>query len=80
MEGILFEEWVRELERKFASEGRNVALVIDNCPGHPQIENLKTIKLFFLPPNTTSKTQPIDQGVISLLKAKYRNNAVGNII
>ena len=30
MDGILFEEWVRELDRKFLSEGRNVALVIDN--------------------------------------------------
>ena len=56
MDGILFEEWV--LDRKFLSEGRNVALVIDNCLVHPHIENLKAIKLFFLPPNTTSITQP----------------------
>ena len=78
---ILFEEWVRELDRKFLSEGRNVALVIDNCPAHPHIENLKAIKLFFLPPNTTSITQPMDQGVIkSLLKAKYRTNVIRKII
>ena len=47
MDWILFEEWVRELDRKFLSEGRNVALVIDNCPAHPHIENPKAIKLFF---------------------------------
>ena len=35
MDRILFEEWVRELDRKFLCEGRNVALVIDNCPAHP---------------------------------------------
>ena len=46
MDGILFEEWVRELDRKILSEGRNVALVIDNCHAHPHIENLKAIKLF----------------------------------
>ena len=34
MDGALFEEWVRELDRKFASEGRNIALVIDNCLAH----------------------------------------------
>ena len=34
---ILLEEWVRELDRKFLSGGRNVALVIDNCPAHPHI-------------------------------------------
>ena len=44
---------------------RNVAFVIDSCPPHTYIDNLKAIKLYFLPPNTTSKTQPMDQGVIS---------------
>ena len=43
--GKLFEEWLRELDRKFAFEGRNVAFVIDNCPAHPHIDNLKAIKL-----------------------------------
>ena len=80
MDGILFEEWVRELDRKFLSEGRNVALAIDNCPAHPHIENLKAIKLFFLSPNTTSITQPMDQGVIRSLKVKYRANVVCKII
>ena len=76
MDGILFEEWVRELDRKFLSEGRNVALVIDNCPVQQHIENLKAIKLFFLPPTTTSITQPMDQGVIRSLKTKYHANVV----
>ena len=80
MDGKLFEEWLRELDRKFAFEGRNVAFVIDNCPAHPHIDNLKAIKLYFLPPNTTSKTQPMDQGVIRSLKAKYRKNVVRKII
>ena len=75
-----FEERVRELDRKFSSEGRSVALVIDNCSAHPHIENLKSIKLFFLPPNTTSITQPMNQGVIRSLKAKYPKNMVRKII
>ena len=53
MDGVLFEEWVREMEKKFATEGRKSALVIGSCPTHPQIENLKS--LFYLPPNTTSQ-------------------------
>ena len=44
MDGILYEEWVRELDWKFLPEGRNVALMIDNCSAHPHIENLKAIK------------------------------------
>ena len=53
MDGVLFQEWVREMDKKFVSEERKVALLIDNCPVRPQIENLKSIKLFFLPPSVT---------------------------
>ena len=54
-------------------------LLIDNCPAHPHHENLKQIKSFFLPPNTTSAIQPMDQGVIRSLTAKYRINMVQKI-
>ena len=80
MDGALFEKCVREMDKKFVTEERKVALVINNCPAHPQIENLKSMMLFFLPPNTTSQTQPMDQGVIRSLKAQYHNNVVRKII
>ena len=76
MNSELFEEWVKELDRKFGIEGRKIALVIDNCPAHPEVSGLKWVELIFLPPNTTSITQPMDQGVIRSLKAKYRSLAV----
>ena len=79
MDGELFEEWLRELDMKFAFEGRNVAFVIDNCPAHPQSDKLKAIKLYFLPTNTI-KNQPMDQGVIHSLKAKYHKNIAPKII
>ena len=70
MDSELLEEWVREQDRKFALGERKVALVIDNCNAHPNIENLKSITLYFLPPNTTLCLHPIDQGVIRSLKCK----------
>lgn len=76
MDSALFEEWVRELDRKFVREGRKIALIVDNCPAHPHIEGLDTIQLVLLPPNTTSKTQPMDQGVIRSLKVHYRTLTV----
>ena len=79
MDRKLFEEWLRELDRKFAFEGRNVTFVIDNYSANLDIDNLKAIKLYFLPPNTTSKTQPTEQGAIRSLKAKYRTNVVRKI-
>ena len=80
MDSKLFEEWIREQGRKFALEGLKVALVIDNCTAHPNIENLKSITLYFRPPNTTSCLQPMDQGVIRSLKCKYRTRIIRTII
>ena len=76
MSSELFEEWVRELDRNFVSKKRKMALIIDNCSAHPDVPALEWVELIFLPPNTTSVTQPIDQGVIRGLKAKYRFLAV----
>ena len=61
---------------KFVAQGLQIALIIDNCPAHPGITGLEMINLTFLPPNTTSKTQPMDQGVIRSLKAHYRAKLV----
>ena len=64
MSGELFEDWVHKLDRKFAVSKRMIALIIDNCTAHPHVENLKWVELIFLPPNTTSHTQPMVQGII----------------
>ena len=48
-------------------------MVLDNCPAHPNVQDaLKAIKLIFLPPNTTSKLQPCDQGIIQNMKVHCR--------
>ena len=59
MDGTVFEEWLHELEM----QGRKVVMIVDNFPAHPQVSGLKVINLQFLPPKTTSCTQPMDQGV-----------------
>ena len=35
MDSILFEEWVREVDRRFTKEGRKIFLLVDNYPAHP---------------------------------------------
>ena len=47
MDGVLFEKWPRKMDKNFVSEGRKVALVINNRPVHSQIDNLKLTNLFF---------------------------------
>lgn len=51
-------------------------MIVDNCPAHPKVKGLKAIELTFLPPNTTSHTQPMDQGVIKNLKTHYRKQVI----
>ncbi|XP_050064726.1 tigger transposable element-derived protein 4-like [Aphis gossypii] len=59
------------LNCEFVKQKRNVLLFVDNCPAHPKEITLTNIKLVFFPPNATSKLQPLDQGVIKVLKQKY---------
>ena len=68
----IFSSWLVKLDKKFQREHRRVAVVVDNCPAHPNIQaTLKAVKLVFLPPNTTSQLQPCDQGIIQNLKVHY---------
>ena len=80
MDSTLFEEWVRGVNEKFQAEERKVALIIDNSPAHPIIENLPHASFFFLPPNATSVCQSMDQGIIRCLKAHYRKRLVKLIL
>ena len=80
MDMDLFEEWVRETDKEFQKKERKIRLIIDNCPAHIDVPGLSNIRLVFLPPNTTSKSQPMDQGVIRSLKAKYCRRMVRKYI
>lgn len=59
---------------------RHILLFLDNAPVHPVDVELEHIKLKFFPPNTTSKIQPLDQGIIRSFKAHYRRYLVKHII
>ena len=80
MDSILFEEWIWEIDTKFTEEKKKVALIIHNCPAHPTIDNVKSIELIFLPPNSTSKLQPINQGVKRSLKAYCKALALQRLV
>lgn len=44
------------------------------------ISSLKKVEVTFLPPNTTSRIQPMDAGVITLLKVKYHKSQMERAI
>ena len=57
------------LDAKMKSQNRNVILFIDNAHCLPL--DLRTIKVCFLPTNTTSGLQPIDAGISQSFQVKY---------
>jgi hypothetical protein len=60
-------------------ENQKILVIIDNCPCHPDL-NLSNIKVVFLPPSTTSVTQPMDQEVIKCFKTNYRKRVVRRLL
>jgi uncharacterized protein YfbU (UPF0304 family) len=55
-------------------------LFTDNCQAHNIISTCQAVKVNFLTPNTTSKSQPLDQGIIKTFKTLYRKEIVRKII
>lgn len=82
MTAVLFEKWLKELEKKMKRQKRKIVLFIDNCTAHPSTvtSQLKFVRVEFMPPNTTSKLQPLDQGIIQNFKVKYRHEVVKKCI
>lgn len=71
----LFDQWLRTLQRKMAKEGRHILLLLDNFSGHhATTARLANIELLFFPANTTSLSQPWDQGIIQNAKVLYKND------
>ncbi|GBC05996.1 hypothetical protein RclHR1_06540016 [Rhizophagus clarus] len=65
MQRSIFKHFLERLNR----ERRHIILLMDNAKCH-DCDNI-SIKIHFLPPNTTSHLQPLDQGIIYSLKAQY---------
>lgn len=64
-------EFLRDFDNRIATRGRKVLLLIDNFSAHglamETMEEAKTLrftKVIWLPANSTSLYQPLDQGII----------------
>ncbi|XP_065874733.1 CENP-B homolog protein 2-like [Euphorbia lathyris] len=69
---LIFNEWLQWFDNRM---DRNVLLILDNCTAHGKKENfplLRHTSVMFLPPNSTSKIQPCDAGIIRNFKGYYR--------
>jgi DDE superfamily endonuclease/Tc5 transposase DNA-binding domain len=70
MTGDFFQEYLRRFN---SHVGRKVLLLIDNAPSHIWNDaDFPNIEIVALPPNTTSKLQPLDAGIIAAFKCHIR--------
>ncbi|CAE1275072.1 unnamed protein product [Acanthosepion pharaonis] len=78
MTSQLFTDVMKTLDRKMIAQNRKIILFLDNATCHNLLPgtNLSNIKLSFMPPNTTSLIQPLDQGITRSFKAYYRRELV----
>lgn len=71
----LFFLWVQRLENYIQkTTGRRILRLVDNCSANGTKETLPTlgsVRVYFLPSNTTSEIQPLDAGIFTLVMAKY---------
>ncbi|GFS86403.1 tigger transposable element-derived protein 6 [Trichonephila clavipes] len=75
----LFNEWLVQLNSDMKREKRHILLFLDNCTVHNNAPPLSNVKLQFSPPNSTSKLQPLDQGIIHNFKTFYRREVVKSV-
>ena len=61
-------------------QNRKIILFPDNAPCHPFDMRLSHVKLQYFHPNTTSKLQSLDQGIIRTFKTYYRKHVVKYLI
>lgn len=77
MTGEIFKEWLIQFNNRM--KNRRVVLLMDNFSAHEsaakEIESqLENILILWLPPNSTTKYQPLDQGIINNWKVIWKKN------
>ncbi|KAE8278051.1 Tigger transposable element-derived protein 1 [Larimichthys crocea] len=87
MTKALSQDWFKhcfipEVKRYLRGKGLDfkVLLLADNAGGHADDLSYDGVKIEFLPPNTTSLIQPMDQGIIRAFKALYTRNMLQHLV
>lgn len=80
MTSAMFLEFLTYLDRKMSSQNRNTVLLLDQCAAHPKQVTLQSVKLVFLPANTTSHLQPLDAGIIWNAKHYFKGLLVRRLL
>lgn len=86
---VNFEEWflqsfVPEVKEFLAKKNLDfkILLTLDNCKSHDEsLQDVHpNVQVVFLPPNTTSLIQPLDQSVIATFKSYYLRRVIRSMV
>ncbi|XP_062599444.1 tigger transposable element-derived protein 6-like [Saccostrea cucullata] len=80
MTSEIFNNWILAINNSMKKQRRHILMFLDNASSHSHELRLSNVKLKFLPANTTSVLQPLDQGVIRAFKARYRKLMIKSLI
>ena len=72
MTAVVFEHWLGKWNKRLARQKCLILLLVDNTPSLIAKE-YSNIRVQYLLPNTTSKLQQLDQGIICVCKLKYHS-------
>ncbi|KAL2630849.1 hypothetical protein R1flu_015535 [Riccia fluitans] len=76
----LFEKFLLDFERRLREAGRKSALLlVDNFTGHKIVsvqDQIRILRVEFLPPNVTAVYQPMDAGITRAFKTHYRKHLI----
>ncbi|KAL2098487.1 hypothetical protein ACEWY4_004967 [Coilia grayii] len=74
--------FILEVKRYLRGKGLDFKafLLVDNAGGHADDLSYEGVQIEFLPPNTTSLIQPMDQGIIRAFKALYTRNTLQHLV
>lgn len=81
MTSVIFKENLLTWDLELQKADRKILLLIDNCSSHLIDPTIFTrITLVYLPPNTTSLLQPLDNGIIKNFKVFYKKSLITRLI
>jgi hypothetical protein len=80
MNSNIFSDWISEVDKQMRRQHRHILMFLDDSSSHAKDLKLNNVILNFLPANTTSYLQPLDQGIIKAFKARYREQMLKSLV
>ena len=76
----IWDAWLNNLNADMKRQKRKILLAMDNCSAHNTETAYNNLRIEYLPANTTSRCQPMDQGCILSFKSKFRRRLANMLL